>query len=369
MKAVIQRAAFEPGRRVIVLSDIHGHLKCLEALLRKLCFSPQDVLVVVGDLVNRGPDSLGALRYLMRLCRSHTVYPLMGNNDWTQLAVSRNDPQALDALGEELLSPWPRLLQEMWRTLAPTGALPRDLAPVRQALRDHFEPELSFLRGLPTILDTPDFTFVHAGLDSADLEAAALWRCLKNDAFEAQGRRFDKYLVVGHWPVVNYCRTFPCYLPRVDRERKIVSIDGGMGVKRYGQLNALILPPPGSGAFQFAWADGFPVRRALDAQAPSEHPVMLGWNDNEVRVLATEDGFSYCEQRSTGTRLWVLNSSLYALGDALCAEGTDYRPPVQPGDALSILAETARGVLVKREGVMGWYDGRLAEEGQWACGS
>ena len=42
-----------------------------------------------------------------------------------------------------------------------------------------------------------------------------------------------------------------------------------------------------------------------------------------------------------------------------CEDTSDYRLAVEPGDRLSIVEETSRGRLVKKDGVTGWYFGRL----------
>lgn len=48
-----------PVRRTIVVGDIHGCMAELMALLEEVSFGPEDLLVAVGDLVDRGPDSWG----------------------------------------------------------------------------------------------------------------------------------------------------------------------------------------------------------------------------------------------------------------------------------------------------------------------
>ena len=79
--AVVIRPEIAPGRRVIAISDIHGNLPFLKGVLEKANFSPADVLVLVGDLFEKGRDSLGTLRYILELQQTHTVYPLCGNCD------------------------------------------------------------------------------------------------------------------------------------------------------------------------------------------------------------------------------------------------------------------------------------------------
>ena len=67
------------------VGDLQGCNATLGHLLEVLDFSPsRDRLVVLGDLVNRGPDSLGVMHRLMGLGSSATC--LLGNHDLFALA-------------------------------------------------------------------------------------------------------------------------------------------------------------------------------------------------------------------------------------------------------------------------------------------
>ena len=44
-----------------------------------------------------------------------------------------------------------------------------------------------------------------------------------------------------------------------------------------------------------------------------------------------------------------------------CEDSTDYRLPVSPGDHLSLVQTTKHGFLCKKEGVTGWYYGRISD--------
>lgn len=54
-----------PKGRDFVVGDIHGHFKLLASLLEKVNFNTQqDRLFCVGDLIDRGPDSIDVLKWL-----------------------------------------------------------------------------------------------------------------------------------------------------------------------------------------------------------------------------------------------------------------------------------------------------------------
>lgn len=68
------------------VGDIQGCIDDLHALLALVDFSPaEDCLWVVGDLVNRGPDSLSTLRFIKSLPNKQVV---LGNHDLHLLAVA-----------------------------------------------------------------------------------------------------------------------------------------------------------------------------------------------------------------------------------------------------------------------------------------
>lgn len=82
--------------------------------------------------------------------------------------------------------------------------------------------------------------------DTSALTAADLPGLLKFDAFLEKAPHFDKYVFVGHWPVVLYSDTVSCADPIIDQKRHVVSLDGGCGVKDGAQLNAVLVAPDGS---------------------------------------------------------------------------------------------------------------------------
>jgi bis(5'-nucleosyl)-tetraphosphatase (symmetrical) len=116
------------------IGDLQGCKDALDRLLETIAFdSSADRLVFAGDLVNRGPDSLGALR-LVHSLRECSV-SVLGNHDLHLLAVAY---AGVKAKGKDTLD---EILE----------------APDRDEL-------LTWLRHCPLVCSEMGFTIVHAGL-------------------------------------------------------------------------------------------------------------------------------------------------------------------------------------------------------------
>ena len=188
---------------------------------------------------------------------------------------------------------------------------------------------------------------------------------MKNDDFLHQGRRFDKWVIVGHWPVVLYGGDITCADPLIDRESHIVSIDGGCVLKDDGQLNALIIPRNGSEDFGCVYYDPFPLRRVKTAQAASQRSAYIRWGDNVVEVLERGRSSPAGRHLRTGYELDILTKYLRRGSDGAvrCNDCTDYVLPLALGDEVGVVETTSRGYLVKHNGVSGWYFGRTGGRG------
>ena len=63
--------------RTIAIGDVHGCADELEELLNALELEPEDRVIQLGDLVNRGPDS----RRVLQLVREYKIEALIGNHE------------------------------------------------------------------------------------------------------------------------------------------------------------------------------------------------------------------------------------------------------------------------------------------------
>lgn len=365
MKARVKKLIFQPGRRIIAVSDVHGNLPYLRGLLEKLHFCDKDYLVLVGDMLEKGARSLETLRFVMELCGRGNVFAVCGNCDcWHRLLYDSSpemDAATLDYIVNSANGWGAGLLRQMCDEMGLAVTAGSDIAEIKRALEANYGGMFHFLMELPHVLETPDYIFVHGGLPDGPPETWQADACMKNDDFLGQGRSFDKWVVVGHWPVMLYGGDVVCANPVIERGRRIISIDGGCVLKDDGQLNGLVIPCAGSDDFSWEYYDAFPRRRAKTAQAPSKKSWYIRWGDNRVRVLRHDGEFCLCEHERTGYRMEILARYLTPAGNGtyIANDCTDYRLPVEPGDELSIVEETGRGVFAKKNGVSGWYFGEL----------
>lgn len=166
------------------ISDIHGCSRTFRTLVdEQLQLQPSDQLFLLGDYIDRGPDSKGVIDFILELrARGCQVSTLMGNHEAMLLETWEDAdflPQWLGNGGDT--------------TLASFGLKDLRLLP---------EPYLLFLDQLQYYLELPDYLLVHAGFDFAggnplaNVEAMLWIRQFTVDAAFLGDRR----IVHGHTP-------------------------------------------------------------------------------------------------------------------------------------------------------------------------
>lgn len=151
--------------RTIAIGDIHGHTVALEAILALISPTADDTIVLLGDYVDRGPDSRGTIERVIALDGCCRVVPLMGNHDhlFAEVCHGRGDLRAawLSFGGKE--------------TVASYGRVPEDVPWAH----------LDFLASCPRYYETDSHFFVHANYDAkapilAQPAALLLWQSLRD---------------------------------------------------------------------------------------------------------------------------------------------------------------------------------------------
>ena len=358
--AHVKQLRLEPDRRIIVVSDIHGNLEFLKGVLKKAGFCGADELIIDGDFLEKGPDSLGTLRYIMELCRGGNVEVVCGNcDDWC--TIFRDDEMLDEQLLHYVLHKKSGILWDMCNACGIDLFEEDSFTACKEEIGRRFPAEWKFLTDIPHAIEMENFIFAHAAVyPDKPLREHNVDELVRCDRFMEKGFSFDKWVVVGHYPTVLYGTDKVCANPIVDRVHKVISIDGACVLKDDGQLNAFIIPNKYSEDFRFVSYDGFPERVVLSDQAEEERCYYIRWGDSQVQVLERGAEFSRVRHVHTGYEMDVLTKYLFT-GDEItdCNDCTDRILPLKAGDVVRVVEATSRGYFVKHGGWSGWYYGEL----------
>jgi len=84
------------GGRILAIGDIHGCCNALTLLLNTVQIQSEDTVVVLGDLIDRGPNSRGVIEQLLELSRTVKVIGICGNHEEMLFqSVARGSPRLL----------------------------------------------------------------------------------------------------------------------------------------------------------------------------------------------------------------------------------------------------------------------------------
>jgi serine/threonine protein phosphatase 1 len=100
-------------KRILAVGDIHGMYQKLLSLMDQVQFNPaEDLLVFLGDYIDRGPQSLECLDYVMDLYKQYPerVIPLLGNHEAMWLNYYRYENRRrsymMDGLDKQMVLVW-----------------------------------------------------------------------------------------------------------------------------------------------------------------------------------------------------------------------------------------------------------------------
>ena len=178
-----------------VIGDVQGCFEALKALLKEIQFdADQDFLWFAGDLVARGENSVGSLRFIKKLVDNGVAATVLGNHDLNLLAVARgikeikekdNTRDVINALESDDLIEW--LRQQ------PLCLFPNDHTILTHAGIPSIwtaEQTAQYAKEVEAIISHEDFDIVDAFLKemygkqpdlwSESLEGHARLRCITN---------------------------------------------------------------------------------------------------------------------------------------------------------------------------------------------
>lgn len=136
--------------RHIAVGDVHGCITELRELLALVGYRPEaDSLIFVGDLVDRGPDPAGVVRYVRELQKHGDVITTMGNH-------------------EEKLVRWFLRVRQEKETGKPNKMSPphKDRLAQWQSMSDE---DVRWLSDLPLAVGVAGWSAVHAGFENVPM--------------------------------------------------------------------------------------------------------------------------------------------------------------------------------------------------------
>ncbi len=169
--------------RRIVVGDIHGCYREFTALLKKVNYRKGvDRLILLGDLMDRGPYSWEMLHWAIRWKEEYpdSFFLIRGNHE--QMLVEQSP--ALDT-------------RMIWRVVGKTATV--------RSFRKHRD---RMKRYIPWILDhmpiyhvDEDFRCVHAGLEHEDFEENSMELMVKDHSWSRKNLYSGKITIIGHTPL------------------------------------------------------------------------------------------------------------------------------------------------------------------------
>ncbi len=204
--------------KTFVIGDIHGCYSLLKALLQKTRPDPaHDTVIVLGDFVNRGPDTNRVITLLLTLRRKFNHFiALKGNHEEMMLdyLAGNGDSIFLQVGGRQ--------------TLASYGITD----PLNESSLDKIPPEhIQFLHDLLLYWEDDEYIYVHAGLKPGVhiTQQTPDWLLWAREQFITSDYDFGKRVIFGHTPFA---------APLIEENK--IGID--TGAVYGGSLTCLILP-------------------------------------------------------------------------------------------------------------------------------
>ena len=227
VKAEGQKMILKDGdkkyKRVLAMSDIHGHFTEFMEVYKKINFTEDDLLIFLGDYIENGGEDLKMLRWLMKENKKENVIILCGNmEDEILKFFNKNDFSKI--YGED------------------SADTSHDLNEAVKKEPNIIKEVYEFLKNLSTYfyleIDNKKIFFCHAGIEPEKSfeeqdRDTLLWIRPNKFADEYEG---DMLIVVGHTSVQKVFGK-DCKKPSKIPNKNILLID--TGIKRAGYISCI----------------------------------------------------------------------------------------------------------------------------------
>jgi serine/threonine protein phosphatase 1 len=207
--------------RRIAVADIHGcHLTFRKLIEKRIKLTKEDELYLLGDYINKGPDSKGVLDYLFYLIdNGFQLKMIRGNHD--QMLIEMDNAE----------------YKERWES-------DDDLKETLKSFRVQKPEDIpgqyrKLLEEMPYYLQTEDYYLVHAGFDFESKDPFSDYQSMINirqfaaDPYKTGGKK----IIHGHTPI-----PLQEIIRSIENRKEVINIDAGCSKNddpNYGHLVAL----------------------------------------------------------------------------------------------------------------------------------
>ena len=130
--------------RLLAIGDVHGCLKALKNLLNQVDPQSEDTVIMLGDYIDRGPDSKGVIDYLLNWEWKASLVYLKGNHE----LIMKHALQS-------------KLHSDHWKEVGGQATLDSYGGDLEKVPEAHWD----FMDGARYFYETEEFIFVHGGLN------------------------------------------------------------------------------------------------------------------------------------------------------------------------------------------------------------
>lgn len=219
------------GERVYAIGDIHGRCDLFEALTAairkddKKSGNAKTTIVLLGDLIDRGPDSAGVVKAARALQQRHAVRYLIGNHEEMLLDAFKSVDIMRHFLKhggrETILSYGVTVKTFNQATTEELQTMMKELVP---------KSDRNFIKGFEEMIEIGDYLFVHAGIDpdrplSDQRKRDTRWI---REPFLNSTKKHSHMIVHGHTIVED-----------IDERANRIGLD--TGAYKFGKLTAIVL--------------------------------------------------------------------------------------------------------------------------------
>lgn len=346
--------------RIIAISDIHGHVDHLKSILPKLNLKATEYLIIIGDFINKGPNSFKTYQLIKELSKRERTFILKGNHEYMIHSYLEQKDEFYKLYGFLKEIHYETIIHSLLNAKGMTMDHFNASDELYDYLHKHHEDMINFLSNLPIIADFNDYKFVHGGYNQEFSMETEEVKFLKYDNYNELSGINEKTVVVGHWPSCIFNMERISNQPYHNKKKHIIFIDGGLGVKKTGQLNAFeIVKNNGHVTYDLIQEDHFTpqmITKDSEFTIDDTDKIYINYPHYAYEILSKGEKMSTCRHVHTGRIFTVFNSLILKTekGYRLKTNYVNNFLEVNKGDMVNIVAAFEEFVLVKYKEDFGW---------------